>query len=77
MEGGSFMTPIPNTKLKTKLLEKGITQRDLAFGLKIDESRLSRIIRGYERPTFEICEAISAYLEAPMRECFNDSPKSF
>ena len=43
----------PNIKLKTVLLERGITQRDLAFSSNIDESRISRIIKGYEKPTSE------------------------
>jgi transcriptional regulator with XRE-family HTH domain len=52
----------PNIKLKTVLLEKGITQRDLAFSSNIDESRISKIIKGYERPTSEMKEAISEFL---------------
>jgi len=52
----------PNVKLKAVLLERGLTQRTLAFETNIDESRMSRIIKGYEIPTSEMKEVISDYL---------------
>ena len=61
----------PNIKLKTALLERGITQRDLAFSSKIDESRISRIIKGYEKPTSEIKDAISDFLDMKQEELFS------
>ena len=61
----------PNIKFKAALLERGITQRDLAFRTNIDESRISRIIRGYEKPTFEIKESISDFLKIKPEELFS------
>jgi transcriptional regulator with XRE-family HTH domain len=60
----------PNIKLKTMLFEKGITQRDLAFGSNIDESRISKIIKGYEKATSDMKEAISEYLGIDLDEIF-------
>ena len=59
-----------NVKLKALLLEKGLTQRELAFQTKIDEGRLSRIIRGYERPTREMRWEIADFLGVSEREIF-------
>lgn len=66
------MTVRPNVKLKMLLFERGITQRDLAFGSNIDEGRISKIIRGYERPTSEMKEAIAEYLKASEPEIFGN-----
>ena len=60
----------PNIKLKTILLERGITQRTLAFESNIDESRISKIIKGYEKPTSEMKDAISDFLEIGSEELF-------
>jgi len=60
----------PNIKLKTVLFKKDITQRNLAFGSNIDESRISRIIKGYEIPTSEMKESIAAFLETEIEELF-------
>ncbi len=59
-----------NVKLKTVLFERGITQRELAFGSKIDEPRLSSIIRGWEQPTPEMQDSIADFLELPVDELF-------
>jgi len=56
------MKTLPNIKLKMSLMKKGLTQRDLAFEAGIDESRISKIIRGYEVPTWEIKRDIAKYL---------------
>lgn len=66
------MTVQPNVKLKMILFERGITQRDLVFGANIDEGRISKIIRGYERPTSEMREAIAEYLKMPEPEIFGN-----
>jgi len=59
-----------NIKLKIVLLERSITQRDLAFGTNIDESRISRIIKGYEKPTSEMQEEIADFLDMEIEELF-------
>jgi transcriptional regulator with XRE-family HTH domain len=60
----------PNGRLKLLLFQKGVTQRQLAFGANIDESRISRIIHGYEKPTSEMREAIAEYLNESESELF-------
>lgn len=64
------MNITPNFKLKILLLQKGMTQRQLAFGANIDEGRISKIIKGYEIPTSEMKEEISEFLGVPEKECF-------
>ena len=62
----------PNLKLKTELWKRGIKQIDLAFDLRIDGPRLSRIINGREKPTAQIRSAIAGYLDIPEREFFDN-----
>lgn len=51
-------------------MKKGLSQRDLAFGIDRDESRISRIIRGFLRPTWEMKREISKFLEMEVEELF-------
>lgn len=67
---GVQMKTIPNKKLKVILFDKGLTQRDLSFATRIDEGRISRIIRGYEQPTPEIKRDIAKYFRVEEREVF-------
>lgn len=60
----------PNSKLKMVLFQRGITQRQLAFGTSYDESRISKVIKGYEKPTPEMKKAISEYLGMAVEELF-------
>jgi len=60
----------PNIRLKTTLLRQGITQRNLAFGSNIHESRISNIIKGYEKATPEMEESIAKFLGAEIEELF-------
>ena len=62
----------PNERLKLALFKKRVTQRQLAFGANIDESRISKIIHGYEKPTSEMREAIAEYLNEPEAEIFGE-----
>ena len=52
------------------LLERGITQRDLAFETNIDESRISKIIKGYDKPTSDMKDSICDYLGVEPEEIF-------
>ena len=61
----------PNLKLKMLLFQKGMTQRQLALGIGINEPRISNIIKGYEMPTSEIKEAISEFLGVLENEYFH------
>ena len=60
----------PKFELKILLMRREITQRSLAFGIRVDESRLSRIIRGYEEPTQEIKDSVCKFLNIGEREVF-------
>lgn len=64
------MTAKPNIKLKAILFGYGLTQRDLAFSTGINESRISKIIRGYEIPTPEIKRVIAQCLKTKPEEIF-------
>jgi len=64
------MRTIPNVTLKMAIFKKGLTQRDVAIATKIDESRISRIIRGYEVPTYEVKREIAKFLGMEERELF-------
>ena len=66
------MTILPNIKLKVALMKKGLRQIDLAFGTQIDPSRISRIIRGYEVPKWEMKRDISKFLGLQIEEIFED-----
>ena len=58
-----------NVNLKMLLFTKGMSQRKLAFGTGIDESRISKLIR-YGIGTPEIKDSVSDYLNVPQRELF-------
>ena len=64
------MKTLPNIELKIALMKRGLTQRDLAFGSNIDESRISKIIKGYETPTVEMKQAIADYLGREVEDLF-------
>ena len=59
----------PNTKLKIHLFEKGISQRQLAFGTEIDEAMISKAIR-YGQSNREMRDKISEYLNVDKKELF-------
>jgi DNA-binding XRE family transcriptional regulator len=67
---GINMQIFPNTKLKVALMKKGLSQRDLAFGIRHDESRISRIIKGYEQPSEQLKQAIADFLDVEIGEIF-------
>ena len=59
----------PNMRLKTILFEKGMTQRQLAFGTGIDEGLISKAVR-YSMTTAEMRERIADFLDVPRNELF-------
>jgi transcriptional regulator with XRE-family HTH domain len=59
----------PNTKLKVVLMEKNLTQRDLAFGTNVSEDRISQAIR-YGKTNPEIRQRISKFLRMRESELF-------
>ncbi len=59
----------PNIKLKTILLERGMTQRELAFGTEIDEGAISKAVK-YGMTTAEIRERIADFLNVNQSEIF-------
>ena len=60
----------PNLALKTFLFRRGVTQRTLAFETGINEARLSKIIRGYEKPNKEMKGKIADFLCCTEEEIF-------
>lgn len=60
-----------NIALKTALLERGISQLQLALDLGYDPSLLSKVIRGWERPSTQLAQAVAAYLNVPLADLFS------
>jgi transcriptional regulator with XRE-family HTH domain len=63
-----------NTRLKLALLERGISQLQLALDIGYDPSLISKVIRGWERPSRQLAEDVARYLDLPIAELF-DSPE--
>ena len=61
----------PNVKLKTELFKRSITQRQLAFGIGVDEGSISRAIR-YSMDTPEIRKKIASFLGIEEMKLFED-----
>lgn len=61
-----------NIALKTAFLEGGITQQEIAREIEMAESRLSRIIRGWQVPTPAEKRLIARALRRPVGELFAD-----
>ncbi len=59
-----------NTKLKLTLLERGISQLQLALDLGYDPSLISKVIRGWERPSRQLVEDVAHYLNVPPASVF-------
>ena len=59
----------PNIKLKTLLLKRGMTQRQLAFGAGIDEGAISKAIK-HGISTADIREIIADFLNVNQGEIF-------
>jgi DNA-binding Xre family transcriptional regulator len=59
----------PNTKLKMHLFERGISQRELAFGTEIDETQISKAIK-YGQTNEKMREKICQFLDADQKELF-------
>jgi hypothetical protein len=58
-----------NIKLKTILFRRGITQRQLAWGTRIDEGLISKAVR-YNMTTAEMRERIADFLDVSVNELF-------
>tara|TARA_B100001964_G_C14118949_1_gene547412 strand:- start:663 stop:854 length:192 start_codon:yes stop_codon:yes gene_type:complete len=61
-----------NTKLKTLLMEREISQMKLSHAIQVDPAQISKIIRGWEKPTDEIKMAISNYLGVDEKVLFSN-----
>jgi transcriptional regulator with XRE-family HTH domain len=60
-----------NVRLKAVLIERGITQRQLAYDLRYDPSYVSRVILGWEPPPREFMTDVARYLKCPAAELFS------
>ena len=64
------MNKRPNIKLKTILFERGMTQRQVAWGTGIDEGLISKAVR-YNMTTAEMRERIADFLDMNQEELFD------
>ena len=60
----------PNLKLKTLLYKRGMTQRELAFGIGIDEGQISKAVK-HGISTAEIRERIADFLDVNQSDIFD------
>ncbi len=60
----------PNLLVKLALLERGITQQQLACDLRYDPSHLSKVLGGFQRPSRRLTGHIAAYLATPAEAAF-------
>jgi transcriptional regulator with XRE-family HTH domain len=58
------------TKFKLKLLEKGLTQREVAWRAGITEGLMSLIVNGRFNPDEQQMEKIAKAIELPKNELF-------
>jgi hypothetical protein len=70
LKGGENMNRGPNIKLKTFLLKEGITQRQLSFGIEIDESQISKAVK-HNITTAEIRERVADFLNLNQSDIFD------
>ncbi|RJR35113.1 MAG: XRE family transcriptional regulator [Desulfobacteraceae bacterium] len=61
---------LPCLRLRNELWKRGIRQIDLAYEIKINPSRLSKYINGWEEMPGKVKKAISDWLEMPEAELF-------
>ena len=59
-----------NIKLKTKILESGKSQREIASKVNIPETRLSEFVRGWKEPPWEQKLAIAGELNCEVEDIF-------
>lgn len=61
----------PTPPLKKILVDKGISQSQLAFDLKMSFSSLNRVINGWEEPSDELRRQLATYLSTKVSELFS------
>jgi plasmid maintenance system antidote protein VapI len=61
---------LPCLRLRNELWKRGIKQIDLAYGIKVNPSRLSKYINGWEEMPWEIRKSIADYLGMAEGELF-------
>ena len=64
-------TPPPRaSRLKIALVERGVTQCELAKRLRISPSRMNRLVHGRQQPTDDEQDQLAEILEQPRRKLF-------
>jgi plasmid maintenance system antidote protein VapI len=56
------MKAFKNLDLKVALMERNISQRELAYSIGLPENKVSRIVLGYEAPSDEIKDRIIKFI---------------
>jgi ribosome-binding protein aMBF1 (putative translation factor) len=68
---GERMARNYNLAMLEALLEKGVSQVEMGFDLRIDATLMSKIIRGWRQPTPEQRKKIASYLGKSESELFD------
>jgi transcriptional regulator with XRE-family HTH domain len=64
---------IKQLRFKMALHQRGLTQRELAHRLGINENMVSRIVHGYQLPTPHLAKTISKWLGVKVVELFPET----
>lgn len=59
-----------NVALKTKILERGLSQLELAQKVGLNDSMVSSVIRGWTEPSPDVKRRIAAGLRCAQRDIF-------
>ena len=62
--------PIGDKKIKHVLVDKDITQKELAKAMGVSEPYISYVVNGYETPSAEMRKKIARFLGVKEKEIF-------
>lgn len=69
------MIPTKNLLLKQLIWGNGVTQKEIAYQVGMNEPEFSGLIHGYRKPSQEEAQAISAILGEPAESLFPEGMK--
>ncbi len=64
-----------NIRLKTKILEQGLSQFQVARDVGLTDSNLSKIIHGWVDPTVEVKTRLASVLGCNLEDIFPESER--